>query len=207
MRETGGGPRPRAAEPGRAAGTALARWSGESAPRPDDAPWTVAVEGLVAEPLVLSLYALRGLGWKERTVDIHCVTRWSKLTSASPARGRWPGCSTGRGRCRRRGSSPSRARSARGHSTSLPLEAVRALDPLIALRACRRAAGRGAWRASAHGRAGAVVSTSRSSGWRRSSCWRRTASASGEAESGYPQRRRPLGGAALRRPQPGQPAG
>lgn len=109
------------------------RWPvvGESAPRPDDAPWTVAVEGLVAEPLILSLDTLRGLGQEERTVDIHCVTRWSKLDQ------RFAGVPLAR-LLDRAAPLPEarfvsfRARSARGHSTSLPLEAVRALDPLIA---------------------------------------------------------------------------
>jgi DMSO/TMAO reductase YedYZ molybdopterin-dependent catalytic subunit len=122
------------------------RWPvvGESAPRPDPAPWTVTVTGLVARPETLALEALRALGEETRTVDIHCVTRWSKLDQA------FTGVPLAR-LLDRAGVDPAArfvsfgARSSRGHSTSLPLDAVRALDPLVAV------AHAGAPLAEAHG--------------------------------------------------------
>jgi len=54
---------------------------GERAP-PGDAPgaeeWTLHIHGLVRAPVTLSLPELLALPQAERTVDIHCVTGWSK---------------------------------------------------------------------------------------------------------------------------------
>jgi DMSO/TMAO reductase YedYZ molybdopterin-dependent catalytic subunit len=52
---------------------------GEHAARPPAGPWRVAVRGALAQPLDLSLDDLRALTPIERAIDIHCVTRWSKL--------------------------------------------------------------------------------------------------------------------------------
>ncbi len=52
---------------------------GESAPLRDGAPWRVEVAGLVERPRAYTLDELRALPWSERRVDVHCVTRWSKL--------------------------------------------------------------------------------------------------------------------------------
>jgi hypothetical protein len=52
---------------------------GEKEPRQDTAPWTVTVSGLVSQPITLSLEQLNTLPQVERHVDIHCVTRWSRL--------------------------------------------------------------------------------------------------------------------------------
>ena len=41
--------------------------------------WQLRVFGLVENPVSLSLPELLDLGVEERTVDIHCVTRWSRL--------------------------------------------------------------------------------------------------------------------------------
>ena len=105
---------------------------GERSPRADRAPWQVEVTGAVARPCTFSLSELQGMPRRERTVDVHCVTRWSKpqvrfagvplaalLEIAAPH-------------------SAARfvsfvARSARGHSTSLPLADAMALDALVAL--------------------------------------------------------------------------
>ncbi len=59
----------------------VARWPvvGETAPRASAAPWTVTVCGLVAAPRVWPLEALLGWPQETRTLDIHCVTRWSQL--------------------------------------------------------------------------------------------------------------------------------
>ena len=43
------------------------------------ANWDLRVFGLVEEPLRLSWHELLKLPTKTQTVDIHCVTRWSKL--------------------------------------------------------------------------------------------------------------------------------
>lgn len=105
---------------------------GETAPAPSTAPWQVAVTGLVGTPTAWSLDDLAAMPQTEQTIDIHCVTRWSKLDqtftgiplatlldAANP--------------------SPDakfvsfKSRSARGHSTSLPLADALALDTLVAL--------------------------------------------------------------------------
>lgn len=48
-------------------------------PRFDLADWELRVDGEVESPLALSWEELKGLPQAEVTVDIHCVTRWSKL--------------------------------------------------------------------------------------------------------------------------------
>ena len=57
------------------------RWPlvGESAPRVDDAPWTVTMDGCVSQPTTWTLDDLRTLPLVEITLDIHCVTRWSRF--------------------------------------------------------------------------------------------------------------------------------
>ena len=57
------------------------RWPqvGERTPRDDASPWTVSIGGLVAPPITLSLAELHALPQVEQSIDIHCVTRWSKL--------------------------------------------------------------------------------------------------------------------------------
>jgi DMSO/TMAO reductase YedYZ molybdopterin-dependent catalytic subunit len=52
---------------------------GERLPAPRPAVWTIAVEGHVSRPGCWTLQELRGLPQVEPIVDIHCVTRWSKL--------------------------------------------------------------------------------------------------------------------------------
>lgn len=52
---------------------------GERLPRIDDGPWEVTVDGCVRRPRTFLLDELRTLPQVERSVDIHCVTRWSKL--------------------------------------------------------------------------------------------------------------------------------
>jgi hypothetical protein len=48
-----------------------------SGPRP--AVWTLTIQGLVARPSSMTLEQLQSLPITRRVVDIHCVTRWSKL--------------------------------------------------------------------------------------------------------------------------------
>jgi DMSO/TMAO reductase YedYZ molybdopterin-dependent catalytic subunit len=107
---------------------------GERLPKDVVDPWMMHVSGLVTKPHAFSLSELKQLGWIERTIDIHCVTRWSKLgltfggvmlktllDVAAPF--------------------PSArfisfiAHSDRRHSTSLPLADALALDTMLALEA------------------------------------------------------------------------
>jgi DMSO/TMAO reductase YedYZ molybdopterin-dependent catalytic subunit len=52
---------------------------GERSPRSSGQPWTVAVSGLVRHRRTYTLDQLRALPQTDVAVDIHCVTRWSKL--------------------------------------------------------------------------------------------------------------------------------
>ena len=110
------------------------RWPviGETEPRPDPAPWSVAVDGLVARDRAWGLAELRDLAWQERRVDIHCVTRWSKLGMAFggvPLRALLSAAEpVAQARFAR-----FVARSTRDHASSLPLADLADLDPLLAL--------------------------------------------------------------------------
>jgi len=56
---------------------------GEKAPRTNDnSPWSLTLCGAVVEARTLSLEALAQLPTVTETLDIHCVTRWSKLAVA-----------------------------------------------------------------------------------------------------------------------------
>lgn len=53
---------------------------GEKAPRTsDERPWTITIAGRVEREVTLTLDELDSLPRVERTLDIHCVTRWSRL--------------------------------------------------------------------------------------------------------------------------------
>jgi hypothetical protein len=52
---------------------------GERAPRLDDSPWSVSVDGAVGRPRTFSLDELRSFPQVNETLDVHCVTRWSRL--------------------------------------------------------------------------------------------------------------------------------
>lgn len=115
------------------------RWPvvGEKGPCNDDAPWTIKLSGSVIQPRTFTLDELQALPQVTQVVDVHCVTRWSKLemqftgvalstvigTAASP---QW--------------SDSARyvsflARSNRNHSTSLSLRELLEVAPLIAFQA------------------------------------------------------------------------
>ncbi|MEX2120805.1 MAG: molybdopterin-dependent oxidoreductase [Pirellulales bacterium] len=108
---------------------------GEREPsHPSPARWTVAAEGLLAAPRQFTLDELGEMPQLEACIDIHCVTRWSKL--AVPFRGvslaallapLTPLPSAG--------FVSFVARSSRGHSTSLPLAEALELGALVALEA------------------------------------------------------------------------
>ena len=107
---------------------------GEREPCDDGSPWNVSVRGRVEHELSFSLDELRQLEQVERTFDVHCVTRWSRL--AMP----FSGVLLSRV-LEMAGVEPSAgfvsfvARSKRNHSTSLPLEYLASVDALLALTA------------------------------------------------------------------------
>lgn len=113
---------------------AAGKWPlvGERTARDSSEPWNVRVVGLVDSPRVFSLAELRALPRVERTVDIHCVTRWSK-----PAV-RFGGVLLADLLSHARPQSAARfvsfiSRSERDHSTSLVLAEALPLDTLVAL--------------------------------------------------------------------------
>src|SRR4051812_27570129 len=94
---------------------------GESVPRADTSLWRVEVTGLVKQPMDLSLEALRALAQVEQLMDIHCVTRWSRLGV------RFGGVALATLLAQAGVSAEARfvsfvARSERQHSTSLPID-------------------------------------------------------------------------------------
>ncbi|QDU87553.1 Serine/threonine-protein kinase B [Pirellulimonas nuda] len=111
---------------------AAGKWPvvGERAPRADEAPWAIAIEGLVDRPARHALETLCGRPLVERTVDIHCVTRWSKLGANFGGLRLFELLDEAGVQSAARYVSFV-SRSARGHSTSLQLDECRALDPLI----------------------------------------------------------------------------
>ena len=114
------------------------RWPvvGEAAPRADDpAPWTVTIDGLVGQPQTWRLETLAARARITRVQDIHCVTRWSRYDMAFEGL-RLADLVSEAGGSR----SPARyvrfqARSDRGHATSLPLDHIIDLDPMVAFAA------------------------------------------------------------------------
>lgn len=95
-------------------------------------PWQVRVSGLVARSCTWTLAELHALPQVSRQLDLHCVTRWSQVAMpfvGAPLRVLLETCQP----------LPTArylsfvARSARGHSTSLPIGVAVELDPLVAL--------------------------------------------------------------------------
>ena len=52
---------------------------GEREPLQTNEPWKLEITGLVETPLSYTLDELQTMSQTEMTLDIHCVTRWSKL--------------------------------------------------------------------------------------------------------------------------------
>lgn len=107
------------------------RWPivGERAPAADPSPWCVSIGGLVSRPVTLSLAELTALDAVTWRVDIHCVTRWSRLDV--PFTGVPLPVLLDRAVPERSARFVSfRARSPRSHDTSLPIDA--APDVLVA---------------------------------------------------------------------------
>ncbi|QEF99395.1 Serine/threonine-protein kinase B [Stieleria maiorica] len=111
---------------------------GERAPSQTTTPWTVTLAGEVKVDRHWSLNDLAALPQTTRRIDVHCVTRWSRLQMEF--RGiRFAELVTDAGgeplyKPQARFVSFV-ARSERSHSTSLPLRELLDLDPLVALRA------------------------------------------------------------------------
>ncbi|HJT30664.1 MAG TPA: molybdopterin-dependent oxidoreductase, partial [Pirellulales bacterium] len=107
---------------------------GERTPAPGPIEWTLSIHGCVEREQKIDLAGLRALPWIEQTVDIHCVTRWSK-----PAM-RFGGVSLTELLRLARPTPEARyisfvARSERDHSTSLVLADALDLQTLVALEA------------------------------------------------------------------------
>jgi DMSO/TMAO reductase YedYZ molybdopterin-dependent catalytic subunit len=108
------------------------RWPvvGEKEPRLDTSPWRLSIVGLVDRPQDLALEELRQFPVTELAVDVHCVTRWSRLGMrfrGVPLQHLLEAAHV----------LPAAqfvsfvARSDRAHSTSLPLEYLRQQNPLV----------------------------------------------------------------------------
>jgi DMSO/TMAO reductase YedYZ molybdopterin-dependent catalytic subunit len=103
---------------------------GEKSPRKGTEPWLVSIDGLVAIPKIWSVEDIKAMPQVEQILDIHCVTRWSKIGS------RFSGVPLSHLLAQCQPLTEARfvsfiARSEVNHSTSLPLdEALRALVAL-----------------------------------------------------------------------------
>ena len=104
---------------------------GERAPSPGGA-WRLTVCGEVERPLGLELAQLQALPQARQTIDIHCVTRWSKLDMEFGGVPLETLLDLARPNAAARYISFV-ARSPRSHSTSLPLADARRLKTLVAL--------------------------------------------------------------------------
>jgi DMSO/TMAO reductase YedYZ molybdopterin-dependent catalytic subunit len=95
----------------------------------DLATWDLRVDGEVERPLTLSWEQLQALPQTDVTVDLHCVTRWSKLDTA------WRGVRVrellDRAEVRPAGTHLM-AHCDGGYTTNLPREAVRDDEVLVA---------------------------------------------------------------------------
>lgn len=107
---------------------------GERSPRTPDGPWSVSISGEAERHLSWSLEQLRELPQVTRRIDIHCVTRWSRLQmefTGVPLSKLLDACAP---------ASSARyvsfvAHSERAHSTSLPLSVLRDVDAIVAFHA------------------------------------------------------------------------
>ncbi|HZG49865.1 MAG TPA: sulfite oxidase-like oxidoreductase [Thermoleophilaceae bacterium] len=92
----------------------------------DLATWSLSVDGEVERPYALSWEELMAMPQREVTVDIHCVTRWSKLDTV------WRGVAVS-DLLEKAGVRPAgthlMAHSDGGYTTNVPLEAVH--DPVV----------------------------------------------------------------------------
>ncbi len=115
---------------------AAGKWPiiGEREPASINPQWALKISGRVEQPITFSLEQLQALPQKRQIIDIHCVTRWSKLGvefEGVPVADLLDIVRTG---------SDAKfvsfiSHSARKHSTSLPLDDVVRHQTLIALKA------------------------------------------------------------------------
>jgi DMSO/TMAO reductase YedYZ molybdopterin-dependent catalytic subunit len=101
-------------------------------PKVDLATWDFTVSGLVEEPLRLTWEQLLELPAEEVTVDIHCVTRWSRFDTT------FRGVHWRELAALARPQAAARfaiARAEQGYTANLPLDALEADDALIAYEA------------------------------------------------------------------------
>ncbi len=106
---------------------------GERLPPPHDGPWSVQITGCAQSEAVWTIDELLALPQIRQVVDIHCVTRWSKLDVT------FSGVPLAQLLDIVQPTKQARfvsfvAHSDRGHSTSLALDDAFKLDTLIALR-------------------------------------------------------------------------
>jgi len=113
---------------------AAGKWPimGEKSPRKSFEPWRLSVGGLVAAPKTWTLEELTAMPGVEEIIDIHCVTRWSKLGAC------FSGVPLARLLEQCRPLPNARfvsfvARSEFNHSTSLPIDEALRLQALVAL--------------------------------------------------------------------------
>lgn len=101
-------------------------------PAGQNANWTLSLDGRIAEPVSFSLEQLQSMPQTETVIDIHCVTRWSKLDV--PMSGILLKDLLQHVELESDANFVSFvSRSARRHSTSLPLDVALDHDCLIAL--------------------------------------------------------------------------
>jgi DMSO/TMAO reductase YedYZ molybdopterin-dependent catalytic subunit len=105
---------------------------GEKSSRRSVEPWRVSVGGLVSSPRSYTLEEIAAMPRVERSIDIHCVTRWSKLGA------HFSGVPLSRLLDQCRPLPEARfisfvARSEHNHSTSLSLDEAHRLNALVAL--------------------------------------------------------------------------
>ncbi len=152
--------------------------------------WSFTIHGAVEEPLSWTWEEFRALPSETITVDIHCVTKWSKLDTV------WSGVSLD---TLLDGVETSAeyvtAWCDGGYTTNLPLEDVTDGKAWIALRLRRRAARAGARRPGAAARPAPVLLEERQVGARPRATRRGRARLLGELR--LPQLRRPMAGAAV----------
>ena len=138
--------------------------------------WRFEITGEVDAPRSWTWQELMALPAEDVTVDIHCVTKWSKLDTA------WKGVSVDT----LLKDIPTAAEFVMAHSyggytTNLPARGPDRRQGVDRLRLRRRTARAGAWRAGAAARAAPVLLEEREVGSRHSSCGTRTSPASGRA--------------------------
>lgn len=113
---------------------AAGKWPiiGERLPSQSAKPWSLVISGCVTEPVSFTLDQLRSMPQSKLTIDIHCVTRWSKLDVETSGVFLADLLATADLQPNAKFVSFS-SRSNRQHATSLSLDTALALQTMIAL--------------------------------------------------------------------------